>query len=79
MIFEGLIGPVFVCICIAVYAAVWTGIIRANVCALCAAALVPCGFFFVLQTPWIKQLFNDAAVDTMRFFNFRSEQIIAAA
>ncbi len=79
MVFKGVVGLALVRICIAVYTAVRAGVIRANVCALRAAALFSCGFFFVLQTSWTKQLFNDAAVNTMRFFNFRPEQIIAAA
>ena len=46
MVFEGFISLAFIRICIAVYTAVGAGVIRADIGALCAAALVPCRLMF---------------------------------
>lgn len=42
MIFEGFVGLWLIHIRVAVYAGVWAGIVRADVRAFCAAALVSC-------------------------------------
>ena len=79
MVLKGIAGLLLVRICIAVCAVVGAGIIGADVGALCAAALVPRWFCFIIEAIRGKQLFNNTAIDAMGFFDFVANQVIAAA
>ena len=79
MIFEGFIGLGLIHICVAVYAAVRTGVIGADVGAFGAAALFPCWFIAIKKIGWGEKLLYNLAVDTTGLFDSFVDQIIATA